>query len=62
MSNEKPDYIEVSRVAHELSERHGRDAYLYAERYAEQAAYQGSAEEHTFWLAVSRSLTPRSAN
>jgi len=30
MSDEKSEYIEVSRTAQQLSERHGRDAYLYA--------------------------------
>jgi len=38
MSNETPDYAEVSRAAHELGNRHGQDAHLYAERYAEQAS------------------------
>lgn len=59
MSNEKPDYIEVSRAAHELSERHGWEAHLYAERYAQQALGQGNVEEHAFWSAVVASLRPR---
>lgn len=62
MSDEKIDYVEVSRAAHELGERHGRDAHLYAERYAKQASGQGNAEEHAFWHAVARSLTPRSTS
>jgi len=62
MSDERVDYIEVSRAAHELGERHGRDAHLYAERYAQQASSQGNVEERAFWQAVARSLTPRSTS
>ena len=62
MSEEKIDYVEVSRTAHELGECHGRDAHLYAERCAQQASGQGNAEEHAFWHAVARSLTPRSTS
>jgi hypothetical protein len=62
MSNEKPDHIEVSRAAHELGERHGRDAHVCAERCAERASKQGDAEEQAFWIAVVRSLMPRSAD
>ena len=61
MTNTGPDYIEVSRAAHELSERHGREAHLYAERYAQRASHEGSFEEHAFWSAVAESLRPRSA-
>ena len=61
MSDEKLDYIEVSRVAHELGGRHGRDAHLYAERYAQLASSQGNAEEYAFWHAVAQSLMPRTA-
>ena len=62
MSNEKPDYIEVLRAAHELGERHGDDAHLYAKRYAEQASNHGDPEQHAFWHAVARSLAPRAVN
>jgi hypothetical protein len=62
MSDERVDYIGVSRAAHELGERHGRDAHLYAERYAQQASSQGNVEERAFWQAVARSLTPRSTS
>ncbi len=62
MSDEKLDYIEVSRAAHELGERHGRAAHLYAERKAQQAASQGNAEGQVFWQAVARSLTPRTTD
>ncbi len=61
MSDEKLDYIEVSRAAHELGGRHGRDAHLYAERYAQLASSQGNAEEYAFWHAVAQSLMPRTA-
>jgi hypothetical protein len=62
MSEAKLDYIEVSRAAHELGERHGREAHLYAARYAQEASSQGSAEEHAFWHAVAQSLMPRSTS
>ena len=61
MTNAGPDYTEVSRAAHELSERHGREAHVYAERYAQQASREVSSEEHVFWSAVAESLRPRSA-
>ena len=61
MTNSEPDYTEVSRAAHELSQRHGREAHLYAERYAQQASREGGSEEHDFWRAVVKSLRPRSA-
>jgi hypothetical protein len=48
MSDDELDYIEVSRAAHEFGERHGRDAHLYAERYAPRASSQGNAEEKAF--------------
>lgn len=61
MNAEKPDYIEVGRAAHDLSDRHGRNAFGYAERCAEQAARAGDVEAATFWKAVAMSLKLRSA-
>ena len=61
MTNGGPDHTEVSRAAHELSERHGKEALHYAGRYAQQASREGSSEEYAFWSAVAGSLRPRGA-
>jgi len=54
-----PDYIEVSRTAYELSERHGWNAHSYAARLAAAALAEGKVEEHEFWKRVEAALTPR---
>lgn len=53
------DYIEVGRQAHQLESTHGRDAWMYARRYAEEAARREKSEEAAFWRAVQHSLEPR---
>jgi hypothetical protein len=56
---EKPDFVEVSRKAHELSQSHGRNAYLYAGKLAAAALAEDNAEEHDFWKSVAAALVPR---
>jgi hypothetical protein len=58
---EIPNYIEVARAAHDLSDRLGRDAFSRAERLAEYAAGAGDVEATTFWKAVALTLKHRSA-
>jgi hypothetical protein len=53
------DYIEVGREAHRLSSAFGREAWMYAERWANIADQEGKVEESAFWKAVSASLKPR---
>ena len=54
----EPDYIEVSRKAHELMATHGAfNAFAYAER--QQALAAAQPEEHAFWKAVADSLKQR---
>ncbi|MEL7022889.1 MAG: hypothetical protein AAGL69_04020 [Pseudomonadota bacterium] len=53
------DYLEVSRAAHELTERHGNHAHVYASQLAQNAKDEGNSEESDFWKAVSTSLMPR---
>jgi hypothetical protein len=55
----KPDNIEVFRKAHELAYSHGRDAYKYAAKLAEEALAEGMADECEFWKAVEAALNPR---
>ncbi len=55
----KVDWTEVSRTAHELGLRHGRNASEYAAKLAREAELEGKAEEREFWKAVSASLRPR---
>ena len=55
----KPDFIEVSRVAHQLGSSHGKDAYLYALRLAEQAKDIEDLESEHFWRTVYAALRPR---
>jgi ribosomal protein L18E len=54
------DYVEVSRVSHQLALDHGRSAHLYAARLAEKSRKEGCEEEAEFWRAVARALAPRS--
>lgn len=54
------DYVEVSRVSHQLALDHGRSAHVYAARLAEQYRRDGYEEEAEFWQAVSGALAPRS--
>lgn len=53
------DWIEVSREAHELSQRHGPEAHEYAARLADAALRAGKKEESEFWVAVEAALKPR---
>lgn len=53
------DYIKVGRTAHELGQRHGRDAHEYATKLAAEALAEGNDEEYEFWRAVELSLRPR---
>jgi hypothetical protein len=55
----KPDFVEVSREAHQLAESHGRNAHLYALRLSEKAQASGDAEAAAFWRAVYGALAPR---
>ncbi len=57
---EAADYVEVGRMAHELTATHGHPwDRLYAARLAEEALARGEADAHRFWRAVERTLTPR---
>ena len=56
------DYVEVLRTAHQLFADHGWNAYLYAERLAQEAAAEGKDREAAFWQAVSNALRPRAPN
>jgi hypothetical protein len=53
------DYIAVGREAHQLSATYRRDAWIYAERWAQLADTEGRADEAAFWSAVSHALKPR---
>jgi hypothetical protein len=53
------DYIEVSRVAHELEHSHGLNAWQYAEQQAEKFEREGDIPMMNFWSAVAASLRPR---
>jgi hypothetical protein len=55
----KPDYIEVSRKAHELRHSHGWNAHKYAAKLAAEALAEGKTEECEFWKAVEATLKPR---
>lgn len=54
-----PDYVEVSRKAHELEHSHGHNAHLYAAKLAAEALEEGMTEESEFWKAVEEALKPR---
>jgi hypothetical protein len=56
------DYIEIGRVAYELSERHGRNAHCYATKQAELALAKGAIDEQRFWEAVAVALKPRESS
>jgi hypothetical protein len=55
------DWIEVSRIAHQLGLDHGRGAFLYAAKIAADAKHDGKVEDAEFWNAVASSLAPRSS-
>jgi hypothetical protein len=55
----KPDYIEVSRTAHELAHSHGWNAHKYAAKLAAEALVEEKTEECEFRKAVEASLKPR---
>ena len=62
MTGERHDsdfWIEVGRVAHELSVSHGRSAVSYATKEAERTLAEAKPDEHAFWSAIAASLTPR---
>ena len=63
MSHESPrldvDWMEVNREAHELELRHGRDAFKFAVKLADQADRAADTARAAFWNAVSASLAPR---
>jgi hypothetical protein len=52
-------WADVSRKAHELSDRHGWNAHTYAAKLAADALAEGKTEESEFWKAVEAALTPR---
>jgi hypothetical protein len=54
------DYVEVSRVSHQLALDHGRSAHLYAARLAEKSRKEEGEEEAAFWQAVAGALELRS--
>jgi hypothetical protein len=54
------DYIEVSRMVHELSNMRGAQvAFAYAMRQAERSVTAEKPTEQAFWEAVAASLKPR---
>jgi hypothetical protein len=55
------DWIAVGREAHELELRHGRNAFAYAAKLAEEAKRAADPSASAFWHAVSASLAPRGA-
>jgi hypothetical protein len=57
--SKEPDNGEVFRSAHELRERHGRNAANYAAKLAAEALAEGDIENHQFWEAVKAALTVR---
>ena len=56
------DHIEAGRVAFELSQRHGRNAYQHAAKLAADALAKGDTEEHAFWKYIEATLRPRSVD
>ena len=56
---ERVDFIQVGRVAHELSERHGARAHQHAASLAGQAEAEGDEEACRFWKAIEAALKPR---
>ena len=63
MSQDSPkpeiDWIAVGSEAHELELRHGRDAFKFAAKLADQADRAADSAKAAFWNAVSTSLAPR---
>lgn len=55
----RPDYVEVSRISHELQASHGLNACQCAGKLASAVHAEGKYEEGVFWRAVEASLTPR---
>jgi hypothetical protein len=53
------DLDQVSREAHELGSRRGRDAYLSAIRLSRLAHERGDELGSRFWAAVHDQLRPR---
>jgi hypothetical protein len=53
------DWVEVSRVGHELTSRHGHGAATYAAKLARKAKEEGDVVGFEFWQAVEASLRPR---
>ena len=53
------DFIEVGRVAHQLSAQHGTKAHRYAADTAARAQIAGDDAAHRFWRAVEAALRPR---
>ncbi len=53
------ELVEVGRVSHELSARHGRNAFSYAEKLQAQAEVDGRSDEAKFWARVVAALMPR---
>lgn len=63
MSRDSPkpgvDWMDVGREAQELELRHGRDAFKFAAKLADQAERASDPARAAFWNAVSASLAPR---
>jgi hypothetical protein len=55
------DWIEVTRIAHQLEIDHGRNASSYAKKLAEKAEQEGSKANAKLWSAVSVSLKVRTS-
>jgi hypothetical protein len=55
------NWIEVGRETLELDLRHGRNAFSYAAKLAEEAKRAGDPGAAGPWHAVSASLAPREA-
>jgi hypothetical protein len=56
----EPDFLDISRKAHELVSAHGGwNAYTFADGQAKRALGADEIAEHDFWLAVAMSLKPR---
>jgi len=52
-------FVEVYRMAHELSHSHGWNGHNYAAKLAAASLKDGETEEHKFWKRVEAALTPR---
>lgn len=53
------DWIEVSRVAHQVEAEHGRNGYLFAERLAPEAKEESRLDDGDFWETAVAALRPR---